>query len=62
MKEMRNKLDRNEYICIFDGTTTWAYICPTCKEYKGLLTIAEAIKEQPWTIETYDLADYLEQV
>lgn len=55
-------MDKNEYICLFDGTTTWAYICPTCKEYKGLLTIAEAIREQPWTIVAYDLADYLEQV
>jgi hypothetical protein len=59
-KEMRNKMDKNQYICYFDGTITWAYICPTCNDYKGLSTIAEAIREQPWTIEAFDLQDYLE--
>jgi hypothetical protein len=59
-KEMRNKMDKNQYICAFDGTITWAYICPTCKDYKGLSTIAEAIREQPWMIEEFELQDYLE--
>jgi hypothetical protein len=59
-KEMRNKMDKNQYICAFDGTITWAYICPTCNDYKGLSTIAEAIREQPWMIEEFELQDYLE--
>lgn len=59
-KEMRNKMDKNQYICAFDGTITWETTCSTCNDYKGLSTIAEAIREQPWMIEAFDLQDYLE--
>ena len=40
-------------ICVYDGTKTWAYICPTCKEYDGLMEINKAIKEYDFIAEMY---------
>lgn len=46
--------DTDLRICVFCYTTTYAYICPDCRDYKGLMGIREA--------ENYldeDLTDYL---
>lgn len=46
--------DTDLRICVFCYTTTYAYICPDCRDYKGLMSIREA--------EEYldeDLTDYL---
>jgi hypothetical protein len=46
--------DTDLRICVFCYTTTFAYICPDCHDYKGLMAIGEA--------EHYldeDLTDYL---
>lgn len=46
--------DTDLRICVFCYTTTYAYICPDCRDYKGLMSILEA--------ENYldeDLTDYL---
>jgi len=51
---MENKMDKDKYVCVFDGTETWAYICPSCYEYKGLMTIGEAIKEYDFIAEMYE--------
>jgi len=51
-------MDKDKYVCVFDGTETWAYICPSCYDYKGLMTIGEAIKEYDFIAEMY--ADELE--
>jgi hypothetical protein len=40
-------------VCVYDGTKTWAYICPTCKEYDGLMEINKAIKEYDFIAEMY---------
>jgi len=48
------KVDADLRICVFCYTTTYAYICPECHDYKGLMAIGEA--------ESYldeDLTDYL---
>lgn len=29
-------------ICVFCEVTTYAYICPECRDYKGLMSIREA--------------------
>ena len=49
-----NKVDKDLRICVFCYTTTYAYICPECSDYKGLMPIKEA---QDYLEE--DLADYL---
>ena len=48
------KPDPDLRICVFCYTTTYAYICPSCSDYKGLMPIpdAEAYLEE-------DLQDYL---
>ena len=46
--------DTDLRICVFCYATTYAYICPECRDYKGLMSIREA--------EEYldeDLTDYL---
>lgn len=48
------EIDKDLRICVFCYTTTYAYICPECVDYKGLMPIKEA--------ESYlgeDLTDYL---
>lgn len=48
------KVDADLRICVFCYTTTYAYICPECRDYKGLMAIGEA--------ESYleeDLTEYL---
>lgn len=37
-----NKVDKDLRICVFCMTTTYAYICPECKDYKGLMPILDA--------------------
>ncbi len=49
-----NKLDKDLRFCVFCYTTTYAYICPECGDYKGLMPVIDA--------EEYleeDLTDYL---
>jgi hypothetical protein len=49
-----NKVDKDLRFCVFCSTTTYAYICPECGDYKGLMPIIEA--------EAYlgeDLGEYL---
>jgi hypothetical protein len=48
------KPDTDLRICVFCYTTTYAYICPDCRDYKGLMPIpdAEAYLEE-------DLQQYL---
>lgn len=46
--------DSDLRFCVFCHTTTYAYICPECRDYKGLMEIKEA--------ESYldeDLTEYL---
>ena len=53
MTETR-KVDTDLRICVFCYTTTYAYVCPECNDYKGLMPILDA--------EGYlgeDLTDYL---
>lgn len=48
------KPDTDLRFCVFCYTTTYAYICPECGDYKGLMPVADA--------ESYleqDLTDYL---
>jgi hypothetical protein len=37
-----NKVDTDLRICVFCYTTTYAYICPECRDYKGLMPVIEA--------------------
>lgn len=37
-----NKVDKDLRICVFCMTTTYAYICPECNDYKGLMPILDA--------------------
>jgi thiol-disulfide isomerase/thioredoxin len=54
-KEMRNKMiDKSKFVCVYDGTETWAYFCPSCKEYKGLMPIMEAIATYDFIAEMYE--------
>jgi hypothetical protein len=48
------KPDSDLRICVFCYITTYAYICPECRDYKGLMPIpdAEAYLEE-------DLTEYL---
>ena len=53
MTETRN-VDKDLRVCVFCYTTTYAYICPECNDYKGLMPVLDA--------EEYlgeDLTDYL---
>jgi hypothetical protein len=52
-KEMENKMDNDLRVCVYDGTETYAYICPICREYDGLMKIEEAIKEYDFIAEMY---------
>jgi hypothetical protein len=48
------KPDTDLRFCVFCYTTTYAYICPECRDYKGLMPVADA--------EAYleeDLGEYL---
>ena len=46
-------MDKDLRVCVFDGVETYAYICPDCKDYKGLMPIPEAIKEYDFIAEMY---------
>jgi hypothetical protein len=46
-------MDNDKRVCVYEGTETYAYICPTCKEYDGLMKIDEAIKEYDFIAEMY---------
>lgn len=35
-------MDNDIRICVFCETQTYAYICPVCREYEGLVTLEEA--------------------
>ena len=41
MTETRN-IDADLRICVYCMHTTYAYVCPTCNEYKGLMPILDA--------------------
>jgi hypothetical protein len=36
------KVDSDLHICVFCYTTTLAYICPDCRDYKGLMPVKDA--------------------
>jgi hypothetical protein len=58
-KEMRNKMiDKSKFVCVYDGRETWAYVCPSCNEYDGLMPIMEAIATYDFIAEAY--ADEME--
>ncbi len=46
-------MDNDLRVCVYDGTETYAYICPICREYDGLMKIEEAIKEYDFIAEMY---------
>jgi len=50
---MENKMDNDKRVCVYDLTETYAYICPTCKEYDGLMEISKAVKEYDFIAEMY---------
>lgn len=41
MTELK-KVDENLRICVYCYGTTYAYVCPECNEYDGLMTILDA--------------------
>lgn len=49
-----NKVDKDLRICVYCYGVTYAYVCPTCNEYDGLMTILDAEKYLG-----EDLTDYL---
>ena len=51
-----NKVDKDLRICVYCYGVTYAYVCPTCNEYDGLMTILDAEKYLG-----EDLTDYLPQ-
>jgi hypothetical protein len=55
---MENKMDNDLRVCVYDGTETYAYICPRCNDYKGLMPIPEAIEMYDFIAEMY--ADEME--
>ena len=46
-------MDNDKRVCVYDLTETYAYICPTCIDYKGLMKIDEAIKMYDFVAEAY---------
>lgn len=48
-------IDRDLRICAFCMTTTYAYICPDCGDYKGLMEISSRTEEYLGV----DLLDYV---
>jgi hypothetical protein len=50
---MENKMDNDKRVCVYDLTETYAYICPSCREYDGLMKIDEAIREYDFIAEAY---------
>jgi len=55
---MENKMDNDKRVCVYDGTETYAYICPSCREYDGLMPIMKAIEMYNFIAEMY--ADEME--
>ena len=53
MTETRN-IDQDLRICVYCYGTTYAYVCPACNEYDGLMPILDAEKYLE-----EDLTDYL---
>ncbi len=49
-----NKVDKDLRICVYCYGVTYAYVCPECNEYDGLMTILDAEKYLG-----EDLTDYL---
>lgn len=41
MTELK-KTDKDLRICVFCYGTTYAYVCPACNDYKGLMPILDA--------------------
>jgi hypothetical protein len=48
-------VDADLRICVFCMTTTYAYICPECSDYKGLMPISTSTEEYLGV----DLLDYV---
>lgn len=48
------KIDKDLQVCLYDGTETYAYFCPDCREYKGLMPVYLAVKEYDFIAEMYD--------
>jgi len=51
-------MDNDKRVCVYDGTETYAYICPSCREYDGLMPIMKAIEMYNFIAEMY--ADEME--
>jgi hypothetical protein len=51
---MENKMDNDLRVCVYCSIETYAYICPACKEYDGLMKINEAVKEYDFIAEMYE--------
>jgi lipopolysaccharide biosynthesis regulator YciM len=50
---MENKMDKDKRVCVYCSTETYAYICPSCNEYDGLMPIMEAIATYDFIAEAY---------
>jgi len=51
---MENKMDNDKRVCVYCSTETYAYICPRCNDYKGLMPIPEAIEMYDFIAEMYE--------
>ena len=43
----------NKNVCVYDGTETYDYVCPSCNEYDGVMEISQAIKTYDFIAENY---------
>ena len=48
-------MDKDLRVCVFCDITTYAYICPECGDYKGLMEIQAAS-------ETYDFLESVKEI